>query len=111
MEAVSALNYRPDKNARNLSTNRSGLLGLVVSSFSLGWFPQFLAGLDRTVTNSEFEILVKSTAGNRTWRQEDGKLTAVACGIIWCDPDNFPRSITAAIVTVVSKKMAQTSLS
>ena len=106
MEAVRALNYRLDKNARNLSMNRSGLIGLVVRNFSSAWFPLFLAGLDRTVTNSEFEIVVKSTEGNplRSAR-EYGKLTDRSVeGIIWCDPDNFPGASSAPIVTVGFKK-------
>ena len=65
-----------------------------------------MAGLDRTVTNSEFEIVVKSTEGNplRSAR-EYGKLTDRSVeGIIWCDPDNFPGASSAPIVTVGFKK-------
>ena len=43
MEAVRALNYRLDKNARNLSTSSSGLIGVVVRDFSFDWFPHFMS--------------------------------------------------------------------
>ena len=102
MEAVRALNYRLDKNARNLSTNRSGLIGVVVRDFSSAWFPLFLSGLDRTVSNSEFEIVVKCTEGNplRSAREYGKLIDRSVEGIIWCDPENFPGASAAPLVTV-----------
>ena len=58
MDAVRALNYRLDKNARNLSTNRSGLIGLVVRDFTPEWFNCFISGLDRAISNSDYEIIL-----------------------------------------------------
>lgn len=102
MEAVRALNYRLDKNARNLSTNKSGLIGLVVQDFSLGWFPIFMSGIDRTISNSEYEIILKRTEGNplRAAREYGKLIDRSVEGIIWSDQENFPREPSTPIVTL-----------
>ena len=102
MDAVRALNYRLDKNARNLSTNRSGLIGLVVRDFSLDWFTHFISGLDRTISNSEYEIILKRTEGNplRAAREYGKLLDRSVEGIIWIDPENYPGGSAAPVVTI-----------
>lgn len=102
MDAVRALNYRLDKNARNLSTNRSGLIGVVVRDFTFDWFPQFLSGLDRTISKSEYEIILKRTEGNplRAAREYGKLMDRSVEGIIWIDRDFFPGEFTAPIVTI-----------
>ena len=90
METVRRLNYHIDKNARNLSTNRSRLIGVVVPNLAEPWFGVFLAGLDRSLANTEYEMLVKSTDGNplRAAR-ELGKLRdRKAEGVVWGDGGN-----------------------
>ncbi len=102
MEAVRELNYHLDKNARNLSTNRSGLIGLVVRDFSSSWFSLFLSGLDRTISNSEYEIIVKCTENNfmRSAREYGKLMDRSVEGIVWCDSLNYPGSFSIPVVTV-----------
>lgn len=87
MDAVRKLNYRVDKNARNLSTNRSRLIGVVLPDLAVPWLGAFMAGLDRVLANSEYEALVKSTGGSpQRAARELGKLRdRNAEGVIWGD--------------------------
>lgn len=92
MESVRALDYKLDRNARNLSTSRSGLIGIVVDDLNKPWLGAFLAGIERAFCNSEYEILLKSTQKNaQKSRHElnalDGRHIE---GLIWCDRENFP---------------------
>lgn len=102
MDSVRALNYRLDKNARNLSTNRSGLIGVVVRDFSFDWFPIFMSGIDRTISNSEYEIILKRTEGNplRAAREYGKLIDRSVEGVIWSDQENFPRECSTPIVTL-----------
>lgn len=102
IEAVRSLNYRPDKNARNLSTRKSGLIGVIVSDYTLNWFTSFISGIDRTLSNSEYEVILKRTEGNSLRAaREYGKLTDRSVeGIIWCDPGTCPEMSSAPLVTV-----------
>lgn len=90
MEAVRMLNYHVDKNARCLSTNRSKLVGVVLPDLSVPWLGKFMAGLDRALANSEYEMLVKSTDGNSLRAAHElGKLRdRKAEGVIWGDALN-----------------------
>lgn len=90
MNAVRNLNYHVNKNARNLSTNSSKLIGVVLSDLAVPWLGAFLAGLDRTLSGSEYELLVKSTGGNpQRAARELGRLRdRNAEGVIWGDCEN-----------------------
>ena len=93
MESVRALDYKLDRNARNLSTNTSGLIGVVLRDLNRPWLGAFLAGIDRAFANSEYEILLKPTEGNamrarRELSTLDGRHVE---GLIWGDAENFPR--------------------
>ena len=100
MESVRALDYRLDRNARNLSTNTSGLIGIVMRDLNLPWLGAFLAGVDRAFANSEYELLLKTTEGNamrarRELSTLDGRHVE---GLIWCDEENFPRGLRVPAV-------------
>lgn len=102
MDAVRRLDYRVDKNARNLSTNRSRLIGVVLPSLSEPWLGVFMAGLDRALANSDYEVLLKATDGNplRAAR-ELGKLRdRKAEGVIWGDSANVLRLEEAQLITL-----------
>lgn len=112
MDAVRALNYRLDKNARNLSTNRSGLIGVVVRDFTFDWFPLFMSGIDRTISNSEYEIILKRTEGNplRAAREYGKLIDRSVEGIIWSDSENFPEESSLPIVTLGFRKAGSYSI-
>lgn len=102
IEAVRGLNYRLDKNARNLSTNSSGLIGVVLEDFTVPWFSCFVAGLDRTLSNSEYELIIKCTSNSQLRAaRELGKLSdRSAEGVIWCDRQNMPDDCDFPVVTI-----------
>lgn len=96
MESVRALDYRLDRNARNLSTKSSGLVGVVAHDLAEPWSGAFLAGLERALSNSGYDVILKSTDGNaaraqRAVRSLDG---LGAEGVIWCDGENFPGALS-----------------
>lgn len=102
MEVVRALHYRPNRSARNLSTNKSALVSLVAADFDAPWFGSFLSGVDRAIAHSDFELLVKCTGGSQLRaRAEAVRLSDInAEGVIWCDGENFPASFTFPVVTI-----------
>lgn len=102
MDAVRALNYHVDKNASNLSTNRSHLIGVVLPDFSVPWFAPFFSGLDRSVANSEYEIVLKCTDNNQFRAvRELGKLRDRNVeGVIWGDTGNPPEGISVPLLTL-----------
>ena len=63
MESVRALDYRLDRNARNLSTKSSGLAGVVARGLTEPWAGAFVAGLERALSNSGYDVILKSTDG------------------------------------------------
>ena len=93
MESVRALDYRVDRNARNLSTKSSGLVGAAVRDFAEPWVGAFLSGLERALSNSGYDLIIKSTGSapqaSRAARALDGLSVE---GVIWCDADNFPKT-------------------
>ncbi|MEG1798755.1 MAG: LacI family DNA-binding transcriptional regulator [Synergistaceae bacterium] len=112
MEAVRTLNYRLDRNARNLSTNRSGFIGIVFKDLNVSWTSGFIAGLDRAMANSEYDILIKCTDGDpRRSAREFGKLCdRGAEAIVWGDGANLPADISVPTVTLGFKKEGAISI-
>lgn len=102
MVAVKGLNYRPDLNARHLSTNKSGFIGVVVSDFNTPWFSAFIAGVDRSFSNSDYDILIKCTDGDmyRAMHESVKLRDRNAEGIIWADRLTRPNNIKIPVVTV-----------
>ncbi|MCF0247598.1 MAG: LacI family DNA-binding transcriptional regulator [Synergistes sp.] len=100
MESVRALDYRPDINARNLSMKSSRLIGIVMRDLGVPWLGGFLSGIERTLANSEYEMLVKSTDGiaarakNALFRLNGRR----AEGIIWCDAETFTDDIFIPVI-------------
>lgn len=87
MAAVRKLGYHIDKNARNLSTNSSRLIGVVLTDLAAPWLGVFLSGLDRVLAGSEYEMLVKSTGSNphRAVRELGRLRDRRADGVVWGD--------------------------
>ena len=102
INAVRVLDYRLDRNARNLSTSKSGIIGVVLREMSAAWLPSFLTGLDRTLSNSDYDLIVKCTGGNPLRAEREFRRLADRNieGIIWCDDANIPSSIAAPTVSV-----------
>ena len=101
MESVRALDYKIDRSARSLSTNKSGLVGIVMADLNMPWLGAFLAGLDRAFSNSSYEILLKSTQGSplRAKNVLSTLYERHAEGIVWCDETSFSAPPDAPCVT------------
>ena len=106
MESVRSLDYRPDRNARNLSTNRSGLVGVVLRCLSAPWFSPFAAGLERTFSHSDYELMFKCTDGDpcKSVREFRRLCDRRAEGVIWQDPGNVPENFPMPFITLGFKR-------
>lgn len=100
MESVRALDYKLDRNARNLSTRSSGLIGVVMRDLGVGWTGPFLSGICRAFSNSEFDVILKTTDGSaaRARREACALDGRGAEGVIWCDGENFHYSFDIPVL-------------
>ena len=60
LEAVAALDYKPNAFARGLATNRSGGIGITVNEVSSPYFGAFVAGVEGVVRESGIHLMVSS---------------------------------------------------
>ena len=112
MDSVRSLGYRPDLNARHLSTNRSGFIGLLLRELNAPGSVAFISGLDRAVSNSEYDLLIKCTGGDpRRAARELAKLSDRDIeGLIWEDSENLPKDISVPLLTIGFKHSGSISL-
>ena len=106
MDSVRALNYRPDLNARHLSTNKSGFIGVVFRELNVPWTSNFIAGLDRSMSNFKYDILIKCTDGDkRRAACEYVKLSDRGIeSLILGDSENLPENVKIPTLTLGFKK-------
>ncbi len=57
MEAIDALGYTPNAAARNLSRNKTDLIGLVFHQMSSGFYATVMEGLDNATRHKGYHIL------------------------------------------------------
>jgi DNA-binding LacI/PurR family transcriptional regulator len=60
-EAVDALNYYPDTNARALGSGRSGLYGLIISDITNPYFPELVKSFEDIAVEHGQDILIANT--------------------------------------------------
>ena len=60
-EAIQALNFFPDVNARTLGSGRSGMFGLIISDITNPYFPQLVKAFEDIAIEHGREILVANT--------------------------------------------------
>lgn len=68
LEAIDALNYRPNAFARGLATNRSGGIGVVVNELSSPYYGAVLKGIELAIEAKGMHMLVSS--GHASAKQE-----------------------------------------
>ncbi|OUO95124.1 LacI family DNA-binding transcriptional regulator [Cloacibacillus sp. An23] len=100
MESVRALDYKLDRNARNLSTKSSRLVGAVMRDMAAQWAGAFLGGLERAFSNSGYDVIFKTTGGAaaRAKRAAEALDGLGAEGVIWCDGENFPSALSMPVL-------------
>ncbi|WP_286846076.1 MULTISPECIES: LacI family DNA-binding transcriptional regulator [Aminobacterium] len=103
-EAARSLGYQPDAVARGLSSNRTGLLGIVFEDLTSPWTGEFLGGVDRVVSKQHYSLLVKCSGKTEAQRLLVARDLASrnVDGIIWIGRPFFPIAIDGPLVVVDS---------
>ncbi len=60
-EAIDALNYYPDVNARALGSGKSGLYGLIISDITNPYFPELVKSFEDVAVEHGQDILIANT--------------------------------------------------
>ena len=60
MQAIAALDYKPNAFARGLATNRSGGIGISVNEVSSPYFGAFVSGVERVARENGIHLMVSS---------------------------------------------------
>ncbi len=60
-DAVEALNFFPDVNARTLGSGRSGMYGLIISDITNPYFPELVKAFEDIAVEHRQEVLIANT--------------------------------------------------
>jgi len=60
-EAIDRLGYRPNRAARSLVSNRSGVFGIVIPDVNNPFFPEVVRGIEDTAIKRDYNVLLFST--------------------------------------------------
>ena len=69
-EAIEALNFYPDINARALGSGRSGLYGLIISDITNPYFPELVKSFEDIAVEHGQDILIANTNYNARRMEE-----------------------------------------
>ena len=60
-DAIEALNFYPDGNARTLGSGRSGMYGLIISDITNPYFPELVKAFEDNAVEHNQEVLIANT--------------------------------------------------
>lgn len=60
-DAIDALNFYPDVNARTLGSGRSGMYGLIISDITNPYFPELVKAFEDIAIEHKQEVLISNT--------------------------------------------------
>ena len=60
-DAIEALNFYPDVNARTLGSGRSGMYGLIISDITNPYFPELVKAFEDIAVEHNQEVLIANT--------------------------------------------------
>ncbi len=60
-DAIQALNFYPDVNARTLGSGRSGMYGLIISDITNPYFPELVKAFEDIAVEHNQEVLIANT--------------------------------------------------
>src|ERR1700690_1093325 len=60
-EGVERLGYRPNRAARSLVSNRSGVIGVVIPDINNPFFSEVVRGIEDTAIERDYNVLIFST--------------------------------------------------
>lgn len=111
-QAAKALGYQPDAVARGLSSNRTGLLGVVFEDLSRPWVGLFLSGLDRVISRQNYSLLVKCSGEISSQRNLVARdlLSRNVDGIIWIAGSTPDISFEGSFVSVGTESLLGSSV-
>ena len=62
--AVAELDFRPNRLARSLATNRTGSLAVVIPSITNPFYPDLVAAIDTEASKRGYDLILVSTGGD-----------------------------------------------
>lgn len=60
-EVIDRLGYRPNRAARSLASNRSGVIGVVIPNINNPFFSEVVRGIEDTAIQQDYNVLLFST--------------------------------------------------
>lgn len=70
-EKAWEMNYRPNVMARNLSSSRSGVIGVIVPEFETGFFPRVILGIQEELSKAGYRILITQSGESAEKEKEN----------------------------------------
>ncbi len=68
--AIDRLDYRPNRAARNLASNRSAVIGLLVPDVNNPYFPEVVLGVEDAARKQGYNVLLFNTESNMDQERE-----------------------------------------
>lgn len=73
-EAAERLGYHPNLLARNLSSHRSGIIGIIVPEFETGFFPRIILGIQDELHREGYRVLITQSGESAEKERENLEL-------------------------------------
>lgn len=73
-ETAQRLGYHPNLLARNLSSHRSGIIGIIVPEFETGFFPRIILGIQDELSRSGYRVLITQSGESAAKERENLEL-------------------------------------
>ncbi len=70
-QVATEMGYQPSAAARSLKTNRSQVLGVIVSSLDDPFFSEILQGIEETAQESDFSLFIAASQRDPRSRAQD----------------------------------------
>ncbi len=64
-EVIDRVGYRPNRAARSLASNRSGVIGVVIPNVNNPFFSEVVRGIEDTAIQQDYNVLLFSTDGHQ----------------------------------------------
>ena len=79
-ELATKLNYRPNRMAQQLKTNKTKIIGVILPTVTNPFFAEVLHGIEKTATHNDYDIIV--CLSNETLHKEKRSLDLLANGSV-----------------------------
>lgn len=73
-ETADRLGYHPNLLARNLSSHRSGIIGVIVPEFETGFFPRIILGIQDELHKAGYRVLITQSGESAEKEKENLEL-------------------------------------